>query len=521
MKTNIVKYIFFAIVIILIILAIYILYKDGNKKEDIIGGVRVDVNIDKEINIGICKYDTINPILSNNRDVQYIDKLIYDSLVSITSDFKIENKLSKEFSKINDKTYIVKLKDDIYWHDGERFTAKDVIFTVNSLKNNNINSIYKENVKEIESIEQIDDYTIKIILNSKVDFFEYMMCIPILASHSYNEEDLSSKTKIPIGTGEFRITKIDPNTICLENNNNEEETKHLTINLVLKESANDLYNLLIENKIDLMITDNIDYENYIGSMGYNVRKYQGREFDYLILNNDNWILNNKEIRRGINYAINKNKINSEIYRDKYNICCFPLQYGNYLYDIDSQAEYDINKANDIFVQKGWILKNNILNKNGKTFKLKLLVNNENEKRVQTAKNIKEQLKDVGIIIEIVSVNNYQFNKLIKNKSYDIILTGNVISNTPNLDTFFGDNNLSNYKSEKTSNLLTEIKSVDNQEDKLKEKYNELNNIYEEEMPFISLYFNSIFVLYSKSLKGDFKGNWYNIYYNIDNWYKTK
>ena len=41
------------------------------------------------------------------------------------------------------------------------------------------------------------------------------------------------------------------------------------------------------------------------------------------------------------------------------------------------------------------------------------------------------------------------------------------------------------------------------------------------MPFISLYFNSVFILSNKNLKGDVKGNWYNIYYNIDNWYKTK
>ena len=223
MKANVFKYIFFTIVISLIILAIYILYKDGNKKEDIIGGERLDLNIDKEINIGICKYDTINPILSTNRDIQYIDKLIFEPLVDITSDFRIENRLSKEFSKINDKTYIVKLKEDIHWHDGEKFTAKDVVFTINSLKNNNTNSIYKENVKEINTIEQIDDYTIKIMLNNKIDFFEYMMCIPILASHSYNEDNLSSKTNIPIGTGKFRIIKIDKNTISLEKHEYIEE----------------------------------------------------------------------------------------------------------------------------------------------------------------------------------------------------------------------------------------------------------------------------------------------------------
>ena len=153
--------------------------------------------------------------------------------------------------------------------------------------------------------------------------------------------------------------------------------------------------------------------------------------------------------------------------------------------------------------------------------LKLLVNNENKKRVEVAENIKEQLKEVGITINIISVNNYKFNNYIKNNNYDMILTGNVVSTSPILETYFGDNNLSNYTNDKLRDLLNDIKKIGNQEDKLKEKYYEIKEIYKDEMPFISLYFNSVFVLSSKKIKGSFNGNWYNIYYNIDNWYKTK
>ena len=46
-------------------------------------------------------------------------------------------------------------------------------------------------------------------------------------------------------------------------------------------------------------------------------------------------------------------------------------------------------------------------------------------------------------------------------------------------------------------------------------------IYKEEMPFISLYSNSLFVLSNTSLKGDLSYNWYNLFYNIENWYKIE
>ena len=73
-------------------------------------------------------------------------------------------KFAKEFSKIDDTTYIAKLRDDVYWHDGTKFTAKDVIFTVNNLKKDSVKSIYKENVNIINEIKN----TITILVNIKI-----------------------------------------------------------------------------------------------------------------------------------------------------------------------------------------------------------------------------------------------------------------------------------------------------------------------------------------------------------------
>lgn len=520
MKINWAKYIFFVIVIILIGLAIYLLYTDKNKNTYAIENNKLEVNMIRELNIGVCKYDTINPILSKNRDIQYLDKLIFEPLLDITYDFKIENKLAKEFSKLNDTTYILKLREDVYWHDKEKFTSDDVIFTINNLKDNKIDSIYKENVKYIKEVEKIDEYTVKIVLNQKVDFFEYMMCIPILASHSY-DKNLNSKTTLPIGTGNFKITKIEGNNIIIESSNLDSQSKITKINLVLKDSSNDLYTALEKNEIDLMITDNINYDDYIGTIGYKIIQYANREFDYIILNNENSILKDKEIRNAINYAIDTNKINYNVYENKYNVTSFPLDYGSYLYNYNINKENDINKAKSILSENGWTLsEENILKRDGQIFSIRLLVNKENNTRMKVANNIKEQLSEIGIIVNIIATNNYNFNNYLKNKNYDMILTGNIISNSPSLETFFGDDNLSNFKNEEVKSILNKIKSTDNQEEILKKDFKRLEEIYEEEIPFISLYFNSIFILCNKNLKGDFGGNWYNIYYNIEGWYKV-
>lgn len=98
------------------------------------------------------------------------------------------------------------------------------------------------------------------------------------------------------------------------------------------------------------------------------------------------------------------------------------------------------------------------------------------------------------------------------------MCGNIVSNSPNIETYFGNDNLSNFNNEEINTILEEVKNI-NDEHILKEKYKRIIEIYNEEMPFICLYTNSLFILSNKDLIGDLSCNWYNIFYNLNNWYK--
>lgn len=64
-----------------------------------------------------------------------------------------------------------KAKEKLRWSDGEKFTADDVKFTIDKIKNSS--SIYVTQVQNIANVEITDDYTLKIILNKEIPFFEY------------------------------------------------------------------------------------------------------------------------------------------------------------------------------------------------------------------------------------------------------------------------------------------------------------------------------------------------------------
>ena len=127
--------------------------------------------------------------------------------MTLTKEYKLETCLAKEWAKQNETTYLIKLRDDKKWSDGQKFTADDVKFTIDRLKDSN--TIYSSNVKDVTSIDVEDDYTVRINLDKEVPFFEYNLTFPILSSNYYQGEDIATtdKNKSPDGTGKFKITE--------------------------------------------------------------------------------------------------------------------------------------------------------------------------------------------------------------------------------------------------------------------------------------------------------------------------
>ena len=93
-----------------------------------------------------------------------------------------------------------------------------------------------------------------------------------------------------------------------------------------------------------------------------------------------------------------------------------------------------------------------------------------------------------------------------------------LSPSPNLDTFFGNNNIVNYTNEEVTNLLNETKNTTD-ENILIEDYKRLAEIYKTDMPYISLYNNKYTIAYNSGLVGDITPTWFYQFYGIEGWYK--
>lgn len=526
-NNNFFKYIFAIVVIFLIGYTIYIIFQN---KEDIsqynLDQTSTLNNIQTDLRLAISGYDTINPLLTNNRNVQEISKIIYDSLVTLDGNYKLKNCLAEEIAQIDDVTYIIKMRKGVLWEDRTNFTSYDVQYTIDLILRDKVSERYCENLKYISEVEAIDSNTLRISLSKPVPFFEYNLTFPLMSQKYYEGENFVASEKIPLTTGMFKIQEISSNTIKLVPNEHywdisrKPMATEITINLY--NTIGEAYAAFKNGEIDLLTVKINDVEKYIGTLGYNKIEYKTRNYDFLAINTNKNILSDPLVRKALSLAIDKNNIVESCLGSGYTQSNFSMDMGCWLYTRDLNTTIDTEQAAQLLHSAGWerTTRNWIKKLENETQKLEfsLTVNANNQARVNVAENVKNQLASFGIPITINYLTEDNYKNALNNKSYDMILTGIQCSYSPNLNTFFGEGNLANYSNNEVFEIMNIIKNTSD-ENVLYEKYSRLYDIYLEEAPYIGLYRETDVIVYNQSLVGNITANAFNIYYNIEKWYR--
>ncbi len=510
---NFFKYIFVVVVIALIVASIYfVYYQDKNNMSSLEGdsgnkGIG-NISVVDNVKMAIYEYDNINPLLTHNREVLNYTKLIFEPLMNILPEYSLEYCLAKSCQRVEDNKYEIKLDTNAKWHDGSSFSAEDVLFTYKKIQEGN--SVYKTNISNIASMESQDDETIIIRTNNQDAFFEFSLNFPIVCKKYYDGEDFASSSKIPIGTGMYKIASNTSNSLLLTKNtkwaelhNREQMTESITIQKY--SSIGEAYNAFKMGNIDIINTAMTDYQQYIGTMGYNIKRYAGRSYDYLALNCNNSILSDKAVRRAINYAINKDTLNTNVFYGNKIVSNGFLDYGSFLYNGENLISYDQERAKQELLNNGWSNASGTWKKDDKTIDLNIAVNNDSQDRINVANNIKNQLSEIGIKVHVKQVSRDRYNQYLNDKNYDMILCGVNNSVAPKLKTFYGGGNIANYSGSDSLDSIEEIREIQKRAN--------------EDVPYIGLYRNKWTIILNPNVGGDLKPNAYCPYNNFDKWYR--
>ena len=155
----------------------------------------------------------ITPANFNTFIGYYLVGWVYDPLFARTPELGVTPALATDYSVSEDGlTWTIELRDDVKWHDGEPFTAADVVFSYNFL----VDAGRAANLASIESIEATGDHEVVITLTAPNPFFlrEGLAGYFIMPEHIWkDQEPISgelSQFQGLIGTGPYRLGEIVP-----------------------------------------------------------------------------------------------------------------------------------------------------------------------------------------------------------------------------------------------------------------------------------------------------------------------
>ena len=109
------------------------------------------------------------------------------------------------------KEYTFFLRNDAEWHNGEKVTIDDVLFTFSAILDSDYGSPQRASLQGIKA-EKIDDQAIKLILPHPYSQFLERMTIGILPKHVWENINpkninLAEANVMPIGSGPYRFSK--------------------------------------------------------------------------------------------------------------------------------------------------------------------------------------------------------------------------------------------------------------------------------------------------------------------------
>jgi peptide/nickel transport system substrate-binding protein len=131
---------------------------------------------------------------------------VLEGLLKIDRKGRVVNALAQDYKFTRDgKTYTFLLKKGVKFHDGKAFDAEDVKFTLERLMDPKTGTAHPEYYKDIESVQKMDKYTVRIKLKSANSMFLFNLARP--DSVIVSKESVDKLKTAPVGTGPFKFVE--------------------------------------------------------------------------------------------------------------------------------------------------------------------------------------------------------------------------------------------------------------------------------------------------------------------------
>jgi len=471
--------------------------------------------------------------------------LMYSGLVMRDGNLNIVGELAEGWTFSRDcLTLTFRLKENVTWHDGHPFTADDVVFTYETMINPKTPTSYREDFYAVESVTTVDPHTVRVRYKRPYAKALQSWGVWMLPRHlleRYVREgrirEAPQNWRAPIGTGPYRFHELraGEKIVLVANPDYFDGRPHIsrvvfriipsqaTIFLELKAKGIDAAGLTA-----LQFKRQTDYPAF--RKAYNKFRYPANAYTYLGFNLKDPRFADRRVRQALAHAINKWELIDGVLLGFGREATGPYKPGTWAYNGNvKRYAHDYEEAQKLLAAAGWRQRNaqGILVKDGRPFTFELLTNQGNEERKKVAEIVQASLKQLGVVVEIRTIEWAAFLKeYIKKRRFEAIILGWGIGQDPDQYEIWhssktgpDDLNHTSYANPEVDDLLERGRASCLQEERVKH-YHRLQEVLAEEQPIVFLYFRDALPVVSSRVRGIVPAP-NGIRYNFPTWYVPK
>lgn len=461
--------------------------------------------------------DTLNPLLSDFQATAEVSSLIFSGLVETNDKGQWIGDLAAEVPTLQNGgvsrdglTITYKLRSGVTWHDGTPFTSGDVKFTWQSIMNYKVNIASRDGYDKIKSVDTPDPYTV--VIKFKEYYTNYLALFhTILPRHileTAGDMNKASFNRSPIGTGPFKFKEWRlAEAIVVEANSAYFRGKPKLDSIVYKVIPDNNIMLVQLKNGEIDIVSNVAFsqlDQVKGLDGMQTVIKPNMIWEHLDFNFDNALFQDVRVRQAIALGIDKQAIVTNVLK---NVAVpavgdqSPLSWGhNPALQLDAR---DVNAARALLVQAGWVQGTDGIFAKDRT-KLAFLISfpGGNKQRETVARVISQQLKEIGVAVDIKAIDpKVFFETVLKKRDFETAMYAWVAGVDPDNSSLWhskkipGPNNAyegKNYLGWRNAEVdaLTEQGAWTIDVESRKQKYFRIEDIIVQECPIIPLYYRS-------------------------------
>jgi len=501
--------------------------------------------------IGAPKY--INPLYSGVNDPDSdIAGLVYSSLFKRSKDGILKNDLVEGYTISEDKkTYTIKIKQGVKWHDGADLRIDDIVFTFNAINSPKYKSPLRESFVGV-SIEKVNEEELKFVLTDPYAAFLELLTFGIMPAEKWYQiqpesVSLAELNLKPIGSGPYRFKEFSKDKTgsikdykLVPNQSYYGDVPLIDISFKFYNSVEEEIVALNEGEINGVSFISLEQiENISALSAYNLHKLNLPHLTVAFLNQESELLKEKKVRQALAHAVNKEFLVNDKLHANAKVIDGPILPNNFAYNANTKKyAFDVDASEKLLIEAEWEkvridaeaiqkaeqdkeseddeVKNKALQtlslgegswrkKDDEYLRLKIATI-EREENILIVEEIKNNWEKIGVKVdlEIVSGSLIQ-TEIIQPRNFDVLFFGQVVGADPDPYAFWHSTqineagyNIANYNNKDVDELLEEAR-LESDKNKRIEKYKKFQEIIAEDVPAIFMYSPIYIYLQSKKI----------------------